>query len=384
MPGYTDYYGFLTDVQDGTDVLPASDWIKLTKTLDRVLVKLAGLFGAGFFGPEDFALVAVTGQAALTVNPGGAFVEKGAGGGLVLASSAAPQLFSDLDPGDVEVWVDTEGTAHVVAAGDPAPIDARLAGTATVGDGAITAVDNLPAGRINLVGASCVRADSDDQQAGTLADKLAVGSGLTLTVEGSGAARHLLLDLAPTSPQEDSDEKVKLDAADTAAYLKDKLAAGPGVSVTEKTVNGVRLLELAATGGAGGGELVKVDAADVAGYLGTKLAAGTNINLVTVTDTATGEKAIRISATSGGGEGGLDTQTVEDSLPLSMSVGDELEVVWDHAGTVTFAIPLFTMAWVKTTTYTPLTGIRITPLHQSKQGDVTNEHQAVMLVQRLS
>jgi hypothetical protein len=420
-------------VADGTDVLPAAAWNKLTNTLDRVLVKLAGLFGAGFFGPDDFAVAAVEGQAALTVSPGGAFIATDLGG-LVLASNATPQLFAGLAAGEVAVYVDTSGTAHVVPASDPAPAASRLAGTATVGAGAITSVNPLPAGRINLVGASCVRVDADDQQAGTLADKLTVGDGLALAVEGSGGSRHLVLSLTDAGGTA-TDEKVKLDAADVAGYLAAKVKAGAGVSVTEKTVDGTRLLEIAATGtdtdtdakvgldaadtpgylpgklaaganvtlteetvegvrrlkiaAAGGSvgtdELVKLDAGDVAGYLGVKIAAGENVTLTTITD-ANGNKTLRISAAAG--SAGLTTQTVEDSLALSMAIGDVLEVVWDHVAAATFAIPLFTMAWASLASsggaYAPLVGIRITPLHQSKQGDVTNEHQAVFLVERVS
>jgi hypothetical protein len=285
--------------------ISSAQWNKLANTLELVAVSLAEFGGSGFLTAGDFNASAVVGQKKASVSSGR----------VIVGETGERKLVHEDDLQEVDLvgttvspqvnygYVTQEGTVTVVQNPMNAPANSMLAWTCDCDDDGGSNFDNFPDGRVNLLSFLALKVTGDDRQGGYLNDKLDAGTGVTLTVTGTGADEKLVIAVDPAAIL---DYKVKADGTDTQPdYLGDALLAGTGITVAVETVSGTQRKVRITNSAPDDKKLLTSGADTVAAYLGAKLSAGAGITIEEIDGAPGAGKIIRITADAAE-EGGTD------------------------------------------------------------------------------
>lgn len=347
----TSIYNLQNDASKGKKVR-SIEWNRLADTLEFVSVELAEYSGGGFLLATDFNITPVGSTKQGSVSTGRAIIGESGERKMVFADDlqTVDLIGTNASPQVNYGYVGQDGTLVVVQNPMDAPPNSNLAWTANVNDTGVTAHNNFPAGRVNLLSTLAVKVTANDRQGGYLQSKIEGGTGLTFSVTGSGSDEKLHVAIDPTAIL---DYKVKSAANDlTSGYLSEELTAGTGITVSVVGSDGTNKHVLI-TNTAPDDKKVLTSALDAtAGYLFAKLQAGTGVTIEEVD--GTGEKLVRITADGGGG--GTDikvkadgTDAVADYLFNKITEGDgiTLEVYDSGSGNRKVRITNTTLAQVK-------------------------------------
>lgn len=169
----------------------SADWNDLADAIETIGVESAEFSGGGgFLEADDFAIASTSG---LNVTCNGGRVIGGAAGQRQYVRNDDQQVVACTNGATNYGYVKLDGTFEVVTNPMSASAGSKLAWTAVASGGNITSYDNLPDGRVNLIGWSAVKVSSDDEQADYLENKIAAGTGVSIAVTNNGANEQLTI-----------------------------------------------------------------------------------------------------------------------------------------------------------------------------------------------
>ncbi len=168
------------------------DW----NTVEEVLHAIADILGAGILNASDFNLTP-TGGAAKTGSVNGGVVVTGQSNQKRIKVVEDPQnvtcVGTNASPQTNYCYVGQDGTLTIVQNVMDAPANSHQAWSCLCNDAGLSAVNQLPSARRNLVHALGVLVSSGDRQADYLFGKLVAGAGVTITKNNAGAVETITI-----------------------------------------------------------------------------------------------------------------------------------------------------------------------------------------------
>lgn len=220
----TEYKSLLNTAATG-DPVPSVGWNAIADAISDLALDLSEFAQPGILGATHFNF-ASTGGLNGTISGGYALVGGSANRFPVLgaASTTADATGALANTATNYGYLTRDGGITIVQNPMDAPADSVLCFTVTTSGGAVTAIDNLPSGRSNLLDLLAVKVSANDRQAGYLETKVVAGTGITVTVLNDGASETLEIKQSATAGADAS--KVKVSSDDTTAdYLGNKLVS---------------------------------------------------------------------------------------------------------------------------------------------------------------
>ncbi len=240
----TETYEFENEADTSKQVSAAQtnhDW----NTVEEVLHAIGDYLGYGFLNASDFNLTPTGGAAKTGTVNGGTLITGEPNQTRIKVmedDQAVTCVGTNASPQTNYCYVGQDGTTTIVQNPFDAPANSHLAWSCLCNDAGLSAINQFPDDRRNLLHALAVLVSSNDRQGGYLMDKLVAGTGITFTENDDGDDETLTLSVDAAAVL---DGKVKVNADDTTAqYLADKLIAGTGITLTVLNASGVRSIRI--------------------------------------------------------------------------------------------------------------------------------------------